>query len=154
MLRDLCAIFALFTSAGEFQVECAKSGCNPDLLRSAIKTCKKLNLLTGESMTAFESLPDLVDKASKVVQEEEALIVDAPPEFMDELMATYMTNPVILPSGHYVDRSTITQHLLNDQMDPFSREKMTVDDIKPATELKERMAKWLEEKKSSRMSDN
>jgi len=29
-----------------------------------------------------------------------------------------------------------------------------VDDIKPATELKERMAKWLEEKKSSRMSDN
>jgi len=154
MLRDLCAIFALFTSSEAFQVECAKSGCNPELLRSAIKTCKKLNLLTGESMTAFESLPDLVDKASKVVQEEEALLVDAPQEFMDELMATYMTDPVILPSGHYVDRSTITQHLLNDQMDPFSREKMTVDDIKPATELKERMAKWLQEKRASTMSDN
>ncbi|KAL3935323.1 MAG: hypothetical protein SGBAC_009136 [Bacillariaceae sp.] len=154
MLRDLCAIFALFTSSEEFQVECAKSGCNPELLRSAIKTCKKLNLLTGESMTAFESLPDLVDKASKVVQAEEALLADAPNEFMDELMATYMTDPVILPSGHYVDRSTITQHLLNDQMDPFSRKEMTVDDIKPATELKERMAKWLEEKRASSMSDN
>lgn len=154
MLRDLCAIFALFTSSEEFQVECAKSGCNPELLRSAIKTCKKLNLLTGESMTAFESLPALVDKASKVVQAEEALIADAPNEFMDELMATYMTDPVILPSGHYVDRSTITQHLLNDQMDPFSRKEMTVDDIKPATELKERMVKWLEEKRASSMSDN
>lgn len=105
-------------------------------------------------MTAFESLPDLVDKASQAVQEEEALLADAPAEFMDELMATYMTDPVILPSGHYVDRSTITQHLLNDPMDPFSRKEMTVDDIQPATELKERMAKWLEEKRASRMSDD
>ena len=135
MLRDLCAIFALFTSSEEFQVQVAKSGCNPEMLRSAIKTCKKLNLLTGESMTAFESLPDLVDKASQAVQEEEALLADAPAEFMDELMATYMTDPVILPSGHYVDRSTITQHLLNDPMDPFSRKEMTVDDIQPETEL-------------------
>ena len=53
MLRDLCAIFALFAAAPEFQEECAKNGCNPDLLGSAVKTCRRLQLLTGESMAAF-----------------------------------------------------------------------------------------------------
>jgi hypothetical protein len=71
MLRDLCAIFALFGSSSDFQVECAKSGCNPDLLRSASKTCQRLNLLMGESLTAFVSLPGLVDKALRVVEEDE-----------------------------------------------------------------------------------
>jgi ubiquitin conjugation factor E4 B len=154
MLRDLCAIFALFASAEVFQIECAKSGCNPDLLRSAVKTCKRLNLLTGESMIAFETLPDSVDEASRAVADDEALIVDAPDEFHDEILSTFMTNPVILPSGHYVDRSTITQHLLNDPIDPFNREAMTIDDVKPATELKARMDIWLAEKRAARLAEN
>ena len=148
MLRDLCAIFALFAPTETFQVECAKSGCDPALLRSAVKTCRRLNLLTGESMEAFESLPDLVEKAGQSVAADEELLADAPDEFLDEILSTYMKDPVILPSGHYVDRSTITQHLLNDPIDPFNREPMTVDDIKPATELKEKMNKWLAEKRA------
>ena len=68
MLRDLCAIFALFAFSNDFQLECAKSGCNPDLLRTAVKTCQRYSLLTtGESMTAFESLPALVEQASRKV---------------------------------------------------------------------------------------
>lgn len=154
MLRDLCAIFALFASSEQFQMECAKSGCDPSLLRSAVKTCQKLNLLTGESIAAFETLPALVERAAVAAQEDEDLLVDAPPEFMDALLASYMSDPIILPSGHYVDRSTITQHLLNDPTDPFSRKEMTVEDIKPATELKERMTKWLEEKRAARQAEN
>lgn len=150
MLRDLCAIFALFASATDFQLECAKSGCNPGMLRSAIKTCQKLNLLTGASMKAFESLPDLVDQASRSVAENEALLADAPDDFLDEIMSTFMMDPVILPSGHYVDRATITQHLLNDPIDPFNRESMTIDDVKPATELKARIDQWLEEKREAK----
>jgi ubiquitin conjugation factor E4 B len=150
MLRDLCAIFALFASSSDFQLECAKSGCKPDLLGAAVRTCEKLNLLTGESMTAFRSLPDLVAVAAQAVAEDEALLADAPDEFLDEILSTFMTDPVILPSGHFVDRSTITQHLLNDSIDPFNREEMTIDDVKPATELKEQMHKWLEEKRAAR----
>lgn len=149
MLRDLCAIFALFASANEFQIECAKSGCDPELLGSAVKTCRRLNLLVGESMNAFESLPALVEKESKNVAQNEALLQDAPEEFKDEILDTFMKDPVILPSGHFVDRSTITQHLLNDPIDPFNRVPMTIDDIKPATELKERMTKWLEGKRAA-----
>jgi ubiquitin conjugation factor E4 B len=147
MLRDLCAIFSLFASSSVFQVECAKAGCDPNLLRSAVKTTRKLNLLTGESMIAFESLPELVELASRTVLADEAFLADAPDEFLDEILSTFMKDPVVLPSGHFVDRSTITQHLLNDPIDPFNREPMTVEDIRPATELKARMDAWLAGKK-------
>lgn len=154
MLRDLCAIFALFASSAYFQEECAKSGCDPMLLRSAVKTCRRLNLLEGESMAAFESLPDVVEHATQIVAADEALLADAPDEFLDEILSSFMKDPVILPSGHYVDRSTITQHLLNDPIDPFNREPMTIDSVKPATELKERMNQWLEEKRSAAMDSS
>lgn len=154
MLRDLCAIFALFAFSNDFQLECAKSGCNPDMLRTAVKTCQRLNLLTGESMTAFESLPALVEQASREVAEDEALLSDAPDEFLDEILSTFMKDPVILPSGHFVDRSTITQHLLNDPIDPFNREEMTIDDVKPAIELKAKIDQWLEEKRAAARRQN
>lgn len=150
MLRDLCAIFGQFASSDQFQQECAKNGCNTATLRKAVLTCQKLNLLTGETIIAFGSLPDLVDAASRSVADDEALVADAPDEFLDEIMSTFMTDPVILPSGHFVDRATITQHLLNDPIDPFNRESMTVDDIKPAVELKAKIDSWLEEKRAAR----
>jgi hypothetical protein len=112
-----------------------------------VKTTRKLNLLTGESMIAFESLPELVELASRTVLADEAFLADAPDEFLDEILSTFMKDPVVLPSGHFVDRSTITQHLLNDPIDPFNREPMTVEDIRPATELKARMDAWLAGKK-------
>jgi ubiquitin conjugation factor E4 B len=152
MLRDLCAIFALFASSDVFQVECAKSGCDPALLRSAVKTCKRLNLLEGESMEAFANLPDTVEAAASRVAIEEDLLVDAPDEFLDEIMSTFMKDPIVLPSGHYVDRSTITQHLLNDPMDPFNREPLTVDQLRPAVELKTKMEAWLAEKRAAKAS--
>lgn len=122
------------------------------MLNSAVKTCQRLNLLVGESLSAFQSLPNLVAQASRVVADDEALMEDAPDEFMDEILTTFMVDPVILPSGHYVDRSTITQHLLNDPIDPFNREEMTIDDIRPATELKARIDQWLEDKRAARGS--
>jgi ubiquitin conjugation factor E4 B len=65
-----------------------------------------------------------------------------------------MVDPVILPSGHYVDRATITQHLLNDPIDPFNREPLTIEQIQPADELKERMQIWLNEQRQSRIDKN
>ena len=77
-------------------------------------------------------------------------MADAPDEFLDEILSSFMLDPVILPSGHFVDRSTITQHLLNDPIDPFNREEMTIDDVKPALELKAKIDQWLLEKRAAR----
>ena len=154
MLRDLCAIFALFANLPEFQMECAKSGYyNTDLVTKSVKTCKKLNLLTGESMEAFSLLPELVEAAAKTVAIDDALLADAPDEFLDPLVLTFMKDPVLLPtSGNCVDRSTIVQILLNDPHDPFNRKELTIDMVEPAVELKQRMAAWLEEKRAERDS--
>lgn len=45
--------------------------------------------------------------------------------WQDPLMDTLMTDPVILPSGNIMDRSTILRHLLNSPTDPFNRQPLT-----------------------------
>ena len=141
-------------SSEAFQLQCAKAGCDSKLLKDAHKTCLKLGLLTGESLQALEKLPEAVKTMSELVQADEDLVQDAPDEFLDEILSTFMHDPVRLPSGHVVDRSTITQHLLNDQTDPFNREPMTVEDIQPAVELQERMKQWLQEQVEKKAAAN
>jgi len=155
MLQDLCQIFASFTDHSQFQDHCAKSGYyNLTLLEKSVKTCMRLNLLKGDSLTLFISLPAKIEIALKHVEDDEALKNDAPTEFLDPLLCTFMKDPVLLPtSGTIIDRSTITQHLLNDPHDPFNRKVLSVDMIESATELKERMEKWLTDKRLEKTKD-
>lgn len=46
-------------------------------------------------------------------------------------MDTLMTDPVMLPSGNIMDRSIIARHLLNSQTDPFNRQPLTEEQLKP-----------------------
>ncbi|KAL3792867.1 hypothetical protein HJC23_004792 [Cyclotella cryptica] len=156
MLQDVCVVFSSFAAASEFQLECAKSGYyTPELMGKAVKTCRKLNLLIGESMELFALLETKVAEAAKLMAGEEDLYEDAPDEFMDPLLSEFMTDPVLLPtSGHIVDRKTITQHLLNDSMDPFNRKELKLEDVVPAVELKERIDAWLKEKRDARMQSS
>lgn len=84
--------------------------------------------------------------AKNILDQAELDLGDIPPEFEDPIMGDLMKDPVILPSKHIVDRSTIVQHLLSDPKDPFTRQPMTIDDAIPETELRERIEKWRDEK--------
>mmetsp|Transcript_34159 Transcript_34159/g.87346 ORF Transcript_34159/g.87346 Transcript_34159/m.87346 type:complete len:796 (-) Transcript_34159:86-2473(-) len=69
---------------------------------------------------------------------------EPPDEFVDPILACVMQDPVILPdSGITVDRNTIERHLLSQETDPFNRSKLTVDMLKPDTELKAKIDAWL-----------
>jgi len=151
MLRDLCSILASFTDEKEFQVNCAQSGYySSELLEKTVKTCSKLNLLSEVSMKVLNSLPSKIEVAARLIKDDEAILVDAPEEFLDPLMFTFMKDPVYLPtSGNIVDRSTITQHLLNDAHDPFNRKDLTLDMIEPSLELKRKMEEWISSKRAS-----
>lgn len=46
-------------------------------------------------------------------------------------MDTLMADPVELPSGVIMDRSIIARHLLNSQTDPFNRQPLTEEELKP-----------------------
>ena len=152
MLRDLCSILASFTDEKEFQVNCAKSGYySSELLDKTVKTCTKLNLLTDVSMKVLNTLPIKVEAAARFIEDDEAILADAPEEFLDPLMFTFMRDPVFLPtSGNIVDRSTITQHLLNDAHDPFNRKELTLDMVEPAVGLKKTMDDWILSKSLSK----
>jgi hypothetical protein len=50
----------------------------------------------------------------------------------DPVMDTLMTDPVLLPtSGNIMDRANIMRHLLNSQTDPFNRQDLTEEQLKP-----------------------
>jgi ubiquitin conjugation factor E4 B len=42
-----------------------------------------------------------------------------------------MEDPVILPSGKVMDRPVIIRHLLNSSTDPFNRQPLSEDMLKP-----------------------
>ena len=68
-------------------------------------------------------------------------------------MFTLMTDPVILPvSKTTMDRSTIRSHLLSDPNDPFNRSPLKIEDVIPATELKDKIEAFKREKKAKRVA--
>uniref|UniRef100_A0A182PMA9 Ubiquitin conjugation factor E4 B n=1 Tax=Anopheles epiroticus TaxID=199890 RepID=A0A182PMA9_9DIPT len=97
----------------------------------------------------------LIDKAAEIYvknQENADEFAEAPDDFKDPLMDTLMTDPVVLPSGTIMDRAIITRHLLNSSTDPFNRQPLTEDMLKPATELKERIQQWIKEYRAQKKS--
>ena len=57
---------------------------------------------------------------------------DAPDEFIDPMMCELMEDPVLLPtSGNVMDRKHITRHLLSTPNDPFNRQPLTEEMLKP-----------------------
>lgn len=121
-----------------------------DVMNRAIYVLKSLNY-PEIKIDALTQLMDLVERAHDNSKDEDDELGDIPEDFLDPIMATLMRNPVILPSSHkIVDRSTIVQHLLGDENDPFNRAKLTVDQLIPAVELKSKIDAWIAAKKQER----
>ncbi|KAF6805558.1 ubiquitin conjugation factor e4 [Colletotrichum sojae] len=106
----------------------------------------KRSMKESTELEKFDALKQKFHEAKELAEQAELDLGDIPPEFEDPIMGDLMKDPVILPSKHIVDRSTIVQHLLSDPKDPFTRQPMTVDDAIPDTELKAKIEKWREEK--------
>jgi len=102
----------------------------------------------GDLAASLGELATKVGRASSAHLEEEELFQDAPEEFLCPIMSILMTDPVKLPSSKLtVDRSTIARHLLSDQSDPFNRAPLTMDQVEPDTELRDRIHVWMKRRK-------
>lgn len=147
MLRDVCSTIVRFAPHSEFHESVAASGFfSPELLQKTISTIRRNRILGTEELGALQKLVDSVQSVIASTAREDENLGQAPDEFLDPLLCTLMTDPVCLPSGQVIDRSTITQHLLNDPTDPFSRQPLTVDQLVPASDLKQRIDSWREHK--------
>lgn len=117
-----------------------------ELFNDAIARMQKAMIKTNVEIEKFRFLQEKVDKIVLEKQQEEVDYGEIPEEFKDPLMDTLMNDPVILPSGTVMDRPIITRHLLNSQTDPFNRQPLTEEELKPANEIKLKIEAWKQSK--------
>ncbi|KAL0476345.1 ubiquitin conjugation factor Ube4b [Acrasis kona] len=149
LLTEITDAFVHFSSFKEFirAVASDQRSFKPEVFERTVNILKKINMRSEQYVNEFQQFSiRALDEADSQMQMQQDL-GDVPEEFQDPIMSTLMEDPVILPSTQTViDRSTIERHLLNDPTDPFNRSHLTVDMLIPATEVKERIQKWIQSK--------
>jgi len=114
----------------------------PEVLDRVTRILTSKNAKDAADIAKWEKIKAKFLEAKHELDQAEVDLGDIPAEFEDPIMGDLMKDPVLLPSKHIVDRSTIVQHLLSYPKDPFTRQPMTVDDAIPQTELKEKIEQW------------
>lgn len=148
LLPDLADIFLNLGKAQSFVDAVAADGRSykAEIFDRASFIMTSRSLKAKDELEAWDNLKARVAKAKEVLDQAELDFGDVPDEFEDPLVAILMTDPVILPSQNIVDRSTIIQHLLSDETDPFTRQPMKIEDIVPADDLRQRIDAWKAER--------
>ncbi|KAK4245328.1 ubiquitin elongating factor core-domain-containing protein [Corynascus novoguineensis] len=152
LLPELVDIYLNLGSSQSFIEAVAADGRSykPATMSTTAHILRSKNLKDEKDIIAWETLSAKIETAKEALDRADLDYDDAPPEFEDPIMGILMTDPVRLPSKHVVDRSTITQHLLSDPKDPYTRQPMTIDDVVPDVELRERIEAWKAEKRKSK----
>ncbi|KAG5358191.1 E4 ubiquitin-protein ligase UFD2 [Yarrowia sp. B02] len=123
---------------------------DPANFTRAIELISRFNLMPREYLDQIVALRDRASEVAAQDEEDEQDLGDIPDEYLDPLMYTLMTNPVILPSSKInIDLATIKSHLLSDPKDPFNRAPLKLEDVLPNEELKVEIANWVKEKRSA-----
>eukprot|EP00803_Ostreobium_quekettii_P005944 evm.model.scf_1775.3 EVM.evm.TU.scf_1775.3 scf_1775:17856-20430(+) len=138
--------------AGKFVAAIAADGMSyrDEMFSEALAVVEHSQLLPPNEISQLEDLAQHVRAAAAAGAKEEEIFGNIPDEFLDPIQYTLMRDPVILTtSGNTLDRTTITRHLLSDAKDPFNRMPLTVDQLQPNTELKQRIDEWMARQKAS-----
>lgn len=116
---------------------------NDKLLPAATEVLWKTK---GGEVLIIEQLTEVDNEIKKMVEKvkkDEIDVDDVPEEFLDPILGTLMSNPVKLPSGYILDKSTIARHLLSDQTDPFTRAPLNMEQLKVQDELKAKIEEFV-----------
>ncbi|KAM0261933.1 hypothetical protein ACHAQJ_001936 [Trichoderma viride] len=148
LLSDFVDIYLNLGASSVFIEAVAADGRSykPDVLDRVSRILSSKHQKDPADIGRWDKLKLKFNEAKELQDQAELDLGDIPPEFEDPIMGELMKDPVLLPSRHIVDRSTIVQHLLSDPKDPFTRQPMTIEDAVPQTELKEKIEKWRHEK--------
>jgi ubiquitin conjugation factor E4 B len=151
LLAEIVDIYLNLGGSTRFIEAVARDGRSykPENFEQAYRLLKKYSLKSGEELAAWKNLTDQFKRAKEIDDQAEEDLGEIPDEFLDPLMYSLMEDPVILPmSKQTIDRSTIRSHLLSDPTDPFNRQPMSIEDVIPNVDLKERIRLFKEERKA------
>ncbi|KAF7542311.1 hypothetical protein G7Z17_g11690 [Cylindrodendrum hubeiense] len=148
LISDIIEIYLNLGKSAVFIEAVAADGRSykPEVLDRVSRILTTKNQKDVADIARWEKLKVKFVEAKLLLDQAELDLGEIPAEFEDPIMGDLMKDPVLLPSRHIVDRSTIVQHLLSDPKDPFTRQPMSIDDAIPQTELKEKIDKWREER--------
>lgn len=149
IVRKICSIYVHLGSSDVFCAAVSRDGrsYSPQLFEQAANVLVRIRGL--ELVQDLNTLSKRVAELASQQMTEEEILAEAPDDYLDPIMSTLMTDPVLLPSSRKtVDRSTIARHLLSDQTDPFNRSPLTMDMVQPNTDLKRKIDEWIQEKRA------
>ncbi|KAI0755049.1 ubiquitin elongating factor core-domain-containing protein [Daedaleopsis nitida] len=150
LLSDIVQVYLNLSDQGEFARAVAADGRSyrKELFEQAANILKRINAKSPDEIERLRLFVVKVEETKATLEAEEDL-GEIPDEFMDPLMYTLMRDPVTLPSSRVVmDRSTIKAHLLSDIKDPFNRQPLSLEDVIPNVELKQRIDAFLAERRN------
>ena len=158
LLPEIVDIYLNLANSAAFVEAVAADGRSykPETFAATTRILRSKFLKNPTEIANWERMCQNIATAKEVLDRAEEDFGDIPPDFEDPIMGDLMKDPVLLPSKQIVDRSTIIQHLLSDQTDPFTRQPMSIDDAVPAVELLQRIEAWKAErmaKAKSRVAD-
>ncbi|XP_058461045.1 ubiquitin conjugation factor E4 A [Malaya genurostris] len=147
---EICRIYVNLQGCDAFCLAVSQDGrsYSPQLFEYAEQVLTRIG--GGQLIGEMQELSARVQQLEAQQKIDEEALVDPPDEFLDPIMSSLMSDPVVLPSSrNTVDRSTIARHLLSDQSDPFNRSPLTMDQVKRNDELKARIDEWIREKRAA-----
>lgn len=88
------------------------------------------NLLSNLETNNYNNYYILLSNLLKEKETEIETNIEYPEEFYDPIMCSLIKKPMFLPNSDIiVDKDIIEQHLLTSETDPFTREKLTLEDL-------------------------
>ncbi|XP_058800280.1 ubiquitin conjugation factor E4 A [Phymastichus coffea] len=151
LVLNICQIYINLSQSDTFTLAVSHDGRSYSSQLFKLADDVLVRIGGGNILGDLDEFAKKVEQAAMQKKEEEEILIDAPDDFLDPIMSTVMSDPVILPSSRtVVDRQTIARHLLSDQTDPFNRSPLTMDMVKPDVDLKNRIREWIEHKKKER----
>jgi len=112
----------------------------------AVRFVRKYVLLDRKTSEEFEAF--VKELAENVTQQRAAFDeADIPDEYLCEMMADIMSDPVQFPqSKKIVDRINAERQILGTDRDPYANTPVTVEQLVPMKELKEKIHRFAKEK--------
>ena len=155
LLSALVDVYLNLKDKESFQLAVARDGRSykPENFENASTIMSRYALKSATDIDTWNKFAATIKAVKEIDDQEEEDLGEIPDEFLDPLMFSLMSDPVILPSSKIsIDRATIRSHLLSDPNDPFNREPLKIDQVIPNNELKEQIENFKAEKKMQKQS--
>ena len=157
MLKQIATVYLNMSTEAAFLNEVSKEFSEDfydvSIFNKTNKLLTRMNLLSIADIAKWKMMCATLSDSIEEMRNEDSFMDDAPDEFLCQILYVVMRDPVRLPSGQIVEKNSIKQHLLNGELNPFTREKLTMDDLEPATELKIKIDRWINEQRSKAASN-